>query len=102
MPPAAGVRNLQIPLLPIPSGDFWRRRQRRRHSPIPYNPWGLGFQDSNIVPEFIGPVFAKTRPKRSFPVIENERFGLVFAKTRSINSDTGYTLAVSNGFFIGT
>ena len=41
------------------------------------------------VPEFIDPVFVKTSPKRSFLVIENERFGLVFAKTGSINSDTG-------------
>jgi hypothetical protein len=75
MPPTAGVRNLQIPLLPIPSGDFWRRRQRRRHSPIPNNPWGLGFQDSNTVPEFIGPVFAKASPKRSFPVIDTGVLG---------------------------
>ncbi len=34
------------------------------------------------LPEFIEPVIAKTSPKR-LP-IENERFGLVFAKTRSI------------------
>jgi hypothetical protein len=32
------------------------------------------------VPEFIDPVFAKTSPKRSFSVIENERFGRVFVK----------------------
>jgi hypothetical protein len=38
------------------------------------------------MPEFIDPVFAKTSPKRSFSVIENERFGLGFAKTESINS----------------
>jgi hypothetical protein len=41
------------------------------------------------VPEFIDPVFAKKSPKRSFSLIENERFVLVFAKTRSINSGTG-------------
>ncbi len=41
------------------------------------------------VPEFIDPVFAKTSPKRSFWVIENEGFGLVFAKTGSTNSGTG-------------
>ncbi len=46
------------------------------------------------------PVFAKTRPKRSLSMIENERiglafaienerFGLVFAKTGSINSGAG-------------
>ncbi len=38
--------------------------------------------------EFIDPVFAKTTPKRSFSLIENERVGLVFAKTGSINSGT--------------
>ncbi len=31
-------------------------------------------------------VFANTCPKRSFSIIENECFGLVFAKTGSINS----------------
>jgi hypothetical protein len=39
--------------------------------------------------QFIDPVFAKISPKRSFSVIENEPFGLVFAKTGSINSDIG-------------
>jgi hypothetical protein len=32
---------------------------------------------------------AKTSAKRSFSIIENERFGLVFAKTGSINLATG-------------
>jgi hypothetical protein len=41
------------------------------------------------VPEFIDPVLAKTSPKRSFSMTENERFGLAFAKTGSINSGTG-------------
>ncbi len=41
------------------------------------------------VPEIIDPVFAKTSPKRSFCMTENERFGLVFTKTGSINSGTG-------------
>jgi hypothetical protein len=41
------------------------------------------------VPEFIDSVLAKTSPKRSFSLIENQRFGLVFfAKTGSINSGT--------------
>jgi hypothetical protein len=40
------------------------------------------------VPEFIDPVFAKISQKRSFSVIENKRFGHVFAKTGSINSGT--------------
>jgi hypothetical protein len=40
------------------------------------------------VSEFIDPVFTKTSPKRSFSVIQNERFGPVFAKTGSIISGT--------------
>jgi hypothetical protein len=41
------------------------------------------------LPEFIDPVFAKTSPKHSFSVNENERFGLVFEKTGSIISGIG-------------
>ena len=41
------------------------------------------------MPEFIDPVFPKTSPKRSFSVIQNERFGLVFANNGSIISGTG-------------
>jgi hypothetical protein len=41
---------------------------------------------TDLVPEIIDPVFAKTSPNCSFSVIENERFGLVFTKTGSINS----------------
>jgi hypothetical protein len=33
----------------------------------------------------------KTSPKRSYSVIENERFGLVFTKTGSIISGTGHS-----------
>ncbi len=40
-------------------------------------------------PEFIDPVFGKTSPKCSFSVMQNERIGLVFPKTGSINSGTG-------------
>jgi hypothetical protein len=40
------------------------------------------------VPEIIDPVFAKTSQNARFLLSENERFGLVFVKTRSINSDT--------------
>ncbi len=40
------------------------------------------------MPEIIDPVFAKTSLKRSFSMNENERFGLVFANTGSINSGT--------------
>jgi hypothetical protein len=43
---------------------------------------------TRTVPKFIDTFFAKTSPKRSFSVIENKRFGLVFAKTGSINSGT--------------
>ncbi len=42
------------------------------------------------VPEFIDPVFTKRRPKLSFSVNENVRFGLVFAETGSINSGTDH------------
>jgi hypothetical protein len=47
------------------------------------------FGDDTPVPEFIDPVFAITSPKRSFSMTENERFGIVFVKTGSINSGTG-------------
>jgi hypothetical protein len=40
------------------------------------------------VPEFIDPRFRENKPKRSYSVIENERFRLVFAKTGSIISGT--------------
>ncbi len=43
------------------------------------------------VPKFIGPVFAKTSSKRLFSLTENERFGLVLAKTRSITRKTKTT-----------
>jgi hypothetical protein len=41
------------------------------------------------VPEIIHPVFAKTSQNARFLLSENERFGLVFVKTGSINSGTG-------------
>ncbi len=41
------------------------------------------------VPEIIDPVFAKTSQNARFLYSENERFGLVFVKTGSINSGTG-------------
>jgi hypothetical protein len=46
---------------------------------------------SFAVPEIIDPVFAITSPKRSFSMTENERFGLVFANTGSINSGIDQT-----------
>jgi hypothetical protein len=48
------------------------------------------------VPEIIDPVFAKTSPKCSFCMTENERFGLVFVKTGSINSGTCMLFYVSS------
>jgi hypothetical protein len=42
----------------------------------------------NSVPEIIDPVFAKTTQNARFLLSENERFGLVFVKTGSINSGT--------------
>jgi hypothetical protein len=41
------------------------------------------------VPEIIDPVFAKTSQNARFLLSENDRFGLVFVKTGSINSGTG-------------
>ena len=41
------------------------------------------------VPEIIVPVLAKTSQNARFLLSENERFGLVFVKTGSINSGTG-------------
>ena len=40
------------------------------------------------VPEIKDPVFAKTSQNARFLLSENERFGLVFVKTGSINSGT--------------
>jgi hypothetical protein len=42
------------------------------------------------VPEIIDHVFAKTSQYARFLLSENERFGLVFVKTGSINSGTVY------------
>ncbi len=42
------------------------------------------------VPEIIDPVFAKTSQNARFLLSENERFGLVFVKTGSINSGTEF------------
>ncbi len=46
-------------------------------------------ESNTTVPEIIDPVFAKTSQNARFLLSENERFGLVFVKTGSINSDTG-------------
>jgi hypothetical protein len=41
------------------------------------------------VPGIIDPVFVKTSQNARFLLSDNERFGLVFEKTGSINSGTG-------------
>jgi hypothetical protein len=46
--------------------------------------------DDIQVPEIIDPVFAKTSQNARFLLSENERFGLVFVKTGSINPGKGH------------
>jgi hypothetical protein len=46
------------------------------------------------VPEIIDPVFVKTSQNARFLLSENERFGLVFVKTGSINSGTELCIPV--------
>jgi hypothetical protein len=48
------------------------------------------------VPEILDPVFAKTSQNARFLLSENERFGLVFVKTGSINSGTDQMRLVSH------
>jgi hypothetical protein len=48
----------------------------------------FGNGNERPVPEIIDPVFAKTIQNARFILSENERFGLVFVKTGSINSGT--------------
>ncbi len=57
--------------------------------------------ESIPVPEIIDPIFAKTSSKRSFSLIENERFGLVVVKTGSINSGTGLLKSLKIPFLAG-
>ncbi len=63
----------------------------RYDNPIYPPSQGLGI-GPQPVPEFIDPRFRENKPKRAYSVIENERFGLVFAKTGSMISDTGACL----------
>jgi hypothetical protein len=51
------------------------------------------------VPEIIDPVFAKTSQNARFLLSENERFGLVFVKSGSINSGTGEYLNQNHVIF---
>ncbi len=52
---------------------------------------GKRSSSARSVPEIIDPVFAKTSQNARFLLSENERFGLVFVKTGSINSGTDLT-----------
>ncbi len=49
------------------------------------------------MPEIIDRVFAKTSQNARFLLSENERFGLVFVKTGSINSGTGLNVKLLAG-----
>ncbi len=50
------------------------------------------------MPVIIDPVFAETSQNARFLLCENERFGLVFVKTGSINSGTGLYLYITMSF----
>ncbi len=50
---------------------------------------------NRLVPEIIDPVFAKTSQNARFLLSENERFGLVFVKTGSLNSGTGFAFLLN-------
>ncbi len=76
--------------------SFWVLRQNlqpvapnQRKSPIPLP------STRSSMPEFIDPVFAKTSQHARFLLSENERFGLVFVKTGSINSGTSLYISVT-------
>ncbi len=56
-----------------------------------WEPWPMG--TTTPVPEIIDPVFTKTSQNARFLLSENERFGLVFVKTGSINSGTVVNLS---------
>ncbi len=52
------------------------------------------------MPEIIDPVFAKTSQNARFLLSENERFGLVFVKTGSINLGTGELTATEGDLYV--
>ena len=60
-----------------------------RHGYMRHKTTALCVRTNNPVPEITDPVFAKTSQNARFLLSENERFGLVFVKTESINSGTG-------------
>ncbi len=64
------------------------RKGKRRGAVRGIGGLGVGGRGRSV-PKFIDPVFAKTSPKCAFSMTENERVGLVFVKTGSINSGTG-------------
>ncbi len=79
------------PPIPYPANDFGSPPGPNWGEPHSLAGEGVGvniLEDARhcSVPELIDPVFVKTSPKRSFSVIQNERFGLVFVKTGSIIS----------------
>ncbi len=51
------------------------------------------------VPKFMDPHFCEKKPKYSYSVIENEHFGLVYAKTGSTISGTVLSSAAEPKFF---
>ncbi len=53
-----------------------------------------------LVPEIIDPVFAKTSQNARFLLSENERFGLVFVKTGSINSGIDLSYYMQTGLVV--
>ncbi len=80
-----GYKNAQLPIqLPCP----WLLQGRCGGWGRDWHLTATLMHHLNTVPEFIDPRFVKTSPKRSYSVIENERFRFVFTKTGSIISGT--------------
>jgi hypothetical protein len=71
---------------------FSRNRTTEKNEVFKFRRQSYLMLGKNSAPKIIDPVFAKTSPKRSFCITENERFGLVFVKTGSINSGTALLL----------
>ncbi len=64
-----------------------RKKSFRIHNVADPDPGSSDFLSP--VPEFMDQVFGKTSSNSSFSVMQNERIGLVFPKSGSINSGTG-------------
>ncbi len=69
---------------PEEAGIWWTRGHGGTVSRAPTGCLGSGLIriETRTVPEIIDQVFVETSPIRSFSMTENERFGLVFTKTR--------------------